>query len=259
MTGIGIGAGLAVVGSRKKGAIYSPLTESIYLNEGGTSTENVYFSGISTFSTDKYDPFSAGVWVKYTAVGTFWVMSKYAAGSNIGWYMLDVNDGAIRIRFRDGSYFTKDYFDTDVNDNNWHLLVLTYDGSASLSGVNLYKDGQKRTATGDDGGSIGGNMTNSFAVQVGAINSQGTAKFQGKVVHNFAYTRELSESEVTAIYGGGVPQDLLTICPTGLILWCPLGDGCTNNVVDGAIDISGNDNHGYWVSTTRDVSSDVPP
>jgi hypothetical protein len=268
MTGIGIGPGFGVVGvGGASGLPYSPLTKSIYLNEGDVLTDQILNIGNPLDSVTQNDPFSACLWVNYdhTAGGAPAILfNKYYSGGPRGWYVADMGSGSLRVYFQWGTVPTgvayKDFASTGADSGSWHMLVLTYDGSANVSGIKLYMDGVGLTATTTSGTTLNNTIATTYAFGVArAANSGLYYAYVGLILHCAAWTAELTPAEVAAVYGGGLPQNLLSIGPTtDLAFWHSLGDGSTHANPGGIPDLSGNGHDGAWWDNNGGFSTDVP-
>jgi hypothetical protein len=100
-----------------------------------------------------------------------------------------------------------------INFGAWNHIVLVFDGSQStdLTRCKLYFDGVLQTctiATGNFGSSINTDTT-SFAL--GAIGGSTSNNMSGNLDEVSFFDYSLSASEVTDIYNGGVPTDLMTL------------------------------------------------
>jgi hypothetical protein len=89
-----------------------------------------------------------------------------------------------------------------------------------VSGINLYLDGNNDT--GATSGTLSGTISNSTSLQIGARN--GGFPFSGNIDEVSVYNSELSQSDVSAIYNGGVPNDISSLSP---LSWWRCGDGDT--------------------------------
>ena len=200
----------------------------------GSSFENLYsmaFDGVDDYfeitKTAALTTASLSMWVKVS--GTFAANERRSLASNddynhgrdfiIADTPTTTNDAYIAM-FAGAIIYGKTSASggIPINDGNWHHLVWTYDGSAgSSAAINLYVDGQNQYSN--------ASYSSYWSYEI---------KFQyfGKKVaasHNFAGSMDevayfnsiLSESDVTAIYNSGVPDDLTSYSPTA---WYRMGD-----------------------------------
>jgi len=237
---------------------YSPLTTSLELNNDAQD-EYVDFGNVGVLDFSKTDPYSLGMWIKWDGVAAGYPMTKghsaqgwhlqLSAGGSVSFWMM--NGGSDWFRISNGA--------PGLSDGGWHHLVATYDGSNSRDGMTLYTDGTP-LAPSKAGSDLTGDITNSNPMLVGALDAWASAEYIGKICHSSIHDKELSAAEVTTLYGGGVPQNLVAVGPTGnLVHWCTLGDGCAIGAGN-CPDLSAENNDGTTVNVEGgDFVLDVPP
>lgn len=121
----------------KKGLV--PVLAFDGVDEEADSPDNSYWSRVGL-------PFSIGAWVFLTNLsGSHTILSKWDAVGNQREWFLDAQDGgAIRIQLADESAVANAGIST-VSDSvltvsTWTFVVVTYDGSADATGLNIYED-----------------------------------------------------------------------------------------------------------------------
>ena len=118
------------------------------------------------------------------------------------------------------SQLTKVTLFTNFADGNWHHVVATYESGVSL-GQKLYVDGQLL-------GEINSQSqiyTSSIPFLIGAKQTTSIQGFEGLIDEVGLFNTILSASDVTAIYGSGVPTSLSSY--SSLVSWWRCGDGDT--------------------------------
>ncbi len=134
-------------------------TDSLSINNG-TNTGTINTSGViidgrnfdggdyitianeENFDYEKIDSFSIQVWIKTTENSTLkQIVAKQANSGSYEGYYIGLYNGTIEIDINSGpvNFLRKTSNDT-FNDGNWHHLVMTYDGTNTLSGLKLYVD-----------------------------------------------------------------------------------------------------------------------
>lgn len=92
---------------------------------------------------ERNDTFTLSAWIKTSSTGRA-IISKMNTSDNYRGYDVYIdNSGVIRvhlINILDSNEINVDGT-TTVNDNQWHFITLTYNGSSTASGVKLYIDG----------------------------------------------------------------------------------------------------------------------
>jgi len=111
---------------------------------------------------------------------------------------------------------------TNIEDDNWHHVMLVYVPSTSL---NIYIDG---ILEGSNTTSIPSSINNaSQNFNIGRFGN-GTFTLDGNIDEVAVWDSELSQSDVTAIYNGGAPDDLnnsgLSRAP---LSWWRMGEAAT--------------------------------
>ena len=164
----------------------------------------VTMGNVSNLNFQRTDAFSISTWVKR---GTFeasqFLFSKMNSTGNLRGYIFYIgsdSDTPIFLLRRDTSFTSQRLLvvgSTTILDNNWHHLVVTYDGSSTASGVKIYVDGISDTTTFT--GAISDSIITSAPVNIGARNNSNYFNdFSCDEVSVF--NSELSQSDVTSIY-----------------------------------------------------------
>ena len=119
-------------------------------------------------------------------------LKLYSAGStpaSSGNWILGYNGSASRIRY-------------DLHKDKWYHLVVTYDGSASANGINVYVDGVSDT-TPDSLGSYATGWPTSANIYVGNGYAAGSP-YKGDMASLSIWGTELSSDDVSALYYAGI-------------------------------------------------------
>tara|TARA_R110002110_G_scaffold42316_1_gene132920 strand:- start:1429 stop:2232 length:804 start_codon:yes stop_codon:yes gene_type:complete len=241
---------------------------SIYANSPGGDTalevstpsySNVYsasLDGVDDYVTmgnvldfDRSDAFSVSMWVKLDTAGTDIFISKSTAGgggwelftySNLLYFQMIEVSSSRKIITRGGTTFP-----TGV----WKHVVLTYDGSSTWNGVQIYIDAVAETMA--DTGSSTLIATTLVSADFNVCSrDNGNLPFHGLADEVGVFNSELSASDVTAIYNSGVPESLLSYSPVGYWRF-ESGSGTT------ATDTGSGGNNGTLVNGAT-FSTDIP-
>jgi len=204
-------SGLKNNGTLKNGATISVSDQALSLDG-----VNDYFevSDNTKFNFDKSDPFSLALWFKSDRKNDEFMLAKMFNNYPYRGYSLILqSDGKILL------YFINDYpsnfiqirtITTGYNDNNWHHLVMTYDGSAKASGFTLYLDGVKKDVSLDANTLTGTTLTNAFFSLGARTNyTSGSLMFKGSIDDVFISQSTLSEGEVYPLFQSGRNAPLL--------------------------------------------------
>lgn len=167
------------------------------------SNNYVIVANESNFDFERTDPFSIEAWVKATvgAGGAIVVKSAIVPGwgffpgyllyfrDSIGFNLLHYNDGN-EIDVRGG---------TNLNDGNWHHIVMTYNGSSDANGISLYSDGNSLTKT-IIWNNLTGTILNDWRLNIGARQDGTDMFFNGSIDEVRIYNRVLSPDEIKTHY-----------------------------------------------------------
>ena len=190
-----------------------------------TNTKSIELDGVDDFvlinnnsNIDFASAFSFSAWFKTTDTS-----STMAITSNALKFMAQLHSPTTRIRCQifDGSGGVKnvDINSSGYNDGNWHHLAFTTDGLTTTNGLKVYYDGVL-TQQGTLNNSGIRTTTNNW--QLGRHST--TFHYNGLLDELALFNAELSASDVTAIYGTGVPTSLASYSP---VSWWRCGDGDT--------------------------------
>lgn len=192
------------------------------LSGGGSSFENLYsfeFDGSTdyisvptiTLATD----FSVSMWIKATTSGS--VRDQVFGGASgffvFGTVVLNGGADANKMCYYNGSAYVA-LTPAIIRDGNWHNIVITYNSSAT--NLIAYTDGvETYNATYNAG-------TNNVIDRI-SEDTYGNY-WKGNLDELAVWTSELTSSDVTTIYNGGVPNDLTSLSP---LSWWRMGDAAT--------------------------------
>ena len=159
------------------------------------------------------DAFSISGWFYLNSTKSNTIVSKM--NSSFVGYQLYVN-AANKLKFLlQGTGNLSATGNTVLSLNNWYNVILTYDGSGTTGGINLYLNGATETFTGS--GSNSGGVSNSENFEIGA--RTGAVDEMDGLISNIAIWNSDQSSEISNIYNSGVPATSYTNTPTA---WCKL-------------------------------------
>ena len=191
---------------------------------GGGGFVNEYsmsFDGIDEYITIPTitlpTDFSISMWVKATISGS--IRDQVFGGASgffvFGTVVLNGGANANKMCYYNGSAYVA-LTPAIIRDGNWHNIVITYNSSAT--NLIAYTDGiETYNATYDAG-------TNNVIDRI-SEDTYGNY-WKGNLDELAVWTSELSASDVTSIYNGGVPTDLTSLSP---VSWWRMGDNDTWN------------------------------
>ncbi len=221
------------------GKIYesSPSGETNITGASGFSnTLSTRFDGVDDYVTmgdvaslrfDYNDAFSFSFWLnRTTSSDTTCILARADKDSPFSGYVILIVANKIYFRLRNNS--SNNFFITgtvDIPNNTWTHYVVTYDGSNSVSGMKLYKNGASETVTTTSNGTVSSFASLSLPFNLATRHNLPNIAYSGGMDEVSAYNVELSASDVTTIYNSGVPNDLTGT--SGLVSWWRMGDGDT--------------------------------
>ena len=178
----------------------------ILASSGVSAFTNIYsldFDGVDDYVTmgnvldfDRSDAFSVSMWVKLDTAGTDIFISKSTAGgggwelftySNLLYFQMIEVSSSRKIITRGGTTFP-----TGV----WKHVVLTYDGSSTWNGVQIYIDAVAETMADTGSSTLIATTLVSADFNVGSRDN-GNSPFDGSISNVHIYNRVLSAAEVT--------------------------------------------------------------
>ena len=134
-------------------------------------------------------------------------------------------------------------------EGQWIHLAATCNGNSSTSGLKVYLNGSRVDDTNSTFGTYVAMENTSQPLYIGKLT---TTYANGNVDETAVFNSELSASDVTAIYGTGVPTSLSSY--SSLISWWRCGDGDTSPTLT---DNGSGGNNGTMTNFTT-FSTDVP-
>lgn len=160
---------------------------------------------------DGTTPFSISCFVYHdTSFSTFaHYLSKISYSPSALGYQLNTSSDKIRFYLtalrNGGGYCYVETTNSVLTINTWHHVVMTYDGSQDISGVNIYVDNTS-VALSSLGNNLTGSTSNSDNSSIGA-GSNGTAYYMRGIIDEVGvWNRELTATEVTELYNSGAAK-----------------------------------------------------
>lgn len=170
-------------------------------NSAGTYNGSSSKLGVATDYKwfDRTDPFSGIAWIKSDNSGLEMIISKLTSNGSRGWG-LDISSGLLELRVAN-TLSSNDILvrGTDtINDDFWHQVAFTTDGTSDATNYVLYIDGEIASSTVVRNG-LSATITNAVNFNVG---SQGGSAnyFDGNIDEAKVYNTALTASEVGSLY-----------------------------------------------------------
>ena len=204
----GSGAGHAAIGAGVALGTAGAVAGTTAATLNGTS------SGIVTSPTMGYGPqrFTVQAWVR-TNTTTGGQVIGFGGDSYVDRSLYMTNTGQLAFVVYDGSYDAVTSTGAALNDNQWHLVTGTLDGS----GMKLYVDGAVRASRTDVTSAwyqygrwrLGGEQTSGYPGAIGTVN------FKGAVDEVAIYPTALTAAQVGDLYATATGAALGAVPPEG--------------------------------------------
>ena len=160
---------------------------------------------------NRLDAFSFSAWVKVNATGNNTILSNQLAPStNYRGYYFSIQSNKLILIFR-STLSDRLIFNSATNlSSGWNHVVCTYDGAATTSSGQFYINGSADTTTGS--GTLTATAESFDDLYIGC-RSGADNFFDGKVDEPSIFDYELTSTQVSTIYGSGVPTDISILSP----------------------------------------------
>ena len=168
-------------------------------------------------------PFSVSFWLYPTDLSQnqhiIWAVgNKAAAGRQINYYS---TTGKLQVRI--GPSFQAYNSGVTLTLNNWHHVVVTYEG-AGLSAPKIYVDGViTSTSTTTTSATIAEIAT--YGVSMGRNDGSLVNPSEEYLCDVAVWSEELDAADADILYNGGTRVNISAVMPTRLASWWKLGDG----------------------------------
>lgn len=198
-------------------------------------------------------PFSISVWIKPVISAKFRIMFKYGLVGSLKEYYLQVSNGQkLQTLLHDGVATIGRNGSSTVTINNWHHVVMTYDGSGNKNNINLYFNGSLDNSTTISTGTYTAMSNTNEPLYIGSFQSSTPSFAQGRIDEPAIFNSTLSASDVSEIYASGRPAPLSNY--SSLVSWLRCGDG---DVAPILIDNGNGGNNGVMKNFTT-FSTNIP-
>lgn len=209
-------------------------TKSLYLHGPDAEYVSMPDAGSPPYKVDGTTAFSISCWVRYLGDVDGMIWSKTI---DPGVFNNDQFRGYELIANTTGQFSFSIFNNNSTNwlkiisttapvvDGKWHQVVVTYSGNQSVSGCNIYLDGvllSKSTTN----NTLTLTCDNSIPLVFGSRGEGVSIPFNGGLDHPAFWGFELSQANVTALFGTGKPVDLLLSGPVSPapLAWWQFGD-----------------------------------
>jgi len=194
-------------------------------------SDKIEFGDVNGF--ERTDSFSFSLWVNISSYATYYYISKQLATAPFtGFILFSTSTGQLQFLLNNtfSSNTLRVNSSSQIPLNQWVHLTLTYDGSSSASGVNMYFNGVSQTII-----TVNNNLTattlNTTEFQISGRDG-GNGNLVGKIdqvsIFNYALPATGTNS-VATLYGGGTAiTNPMTLSPAP-VAYYQLGDQSVDN------------------------------
>ena len=222
---------------------------------------SVYVGGGNPASLNLVNTGTISAWVKYTSTTFGCIFANEDLWNGVGGYGMcvdedDSNTGTIGILIDQGGAY-EGVNSAPHNDNKWHLVTATFDGSF----IRIYVDGKSdATPVTQVSTSL---STNSYGFKIGRnANDQGPSfgAFTGLIDDVRIYNRALSAAEISKLYNTTAGSKIQASLPgpnsvsSGPAGWWTFDGDKTNWNTGVTQDSSGSGNNGQMISMSTSTS-----
>lgn len=175
---------------------------------------NTFVEAGETGAFDSDQKFSITVWIQPTSNEPTTVLSKIDESNAFRGYDVIMEGGKVASHivhhWPDSGFkvITKE----PVSLNEWHHVVVTYDGSRNAAGMKVFVDGQARTLDITTNNKLGGTLKTDKPFHIGKRHA--SAPFKGRIDDVQLYAVELSAEDVKSLATGqslGHLKDILAV------------------------------------------------
>lgn len=196
------------------GEQYLPWSTDTYSFDYDGVSDYINVGNDPLYNFEKDEQFSISAWFKCgSSSNTQTIMAK-ANSSLQGYYIVVSPNGKVAFVIRDNNNDSFVAFPFPAyNDNQWHHVLVQYDGTNSPSGISMYIDGSSISLSTSGSSSLSGSIQVSNDLQIGARNS--TALMNGLIDEPAIFSQNLGSVNASSMYGSGSASDITHLSPKG--------------------------------------------
>lgn len=154
----------------------------------------------ASLNFERTQPFTISAWVRTTASRHQIIVAKEENYGNYRGYYMGTYQGRPYLNLEhDDPHFTSVIADNSMNDDRFHHVAVTHDGSAQTSGMKIYIDGQPQTFQVSKDTLQGNTILNTVPLTIG-VRDNGGEPFTGIIDDVKIFNRALTPSEVQSLF-----------------------------------------------------------
>ena len=195
------------------GEQYLPWSNDVYSFDYDGVSDYINVGNDPLLDFERTDSFALSCWFKCGSSSSSQVLLSKANTSNQGYYLVMASNGRIVFVIRDSSNNSIVGFPAlTFNDNNFHHVLASYDGSSQTSGLTMYIDSVQYLLS-----TSGTTLTSSIKVtnpfQIGSRYNSDI--INGLIDEPAIFNRELGSVASATMYGSGSASDITSLSPIG--------------------------------------------
>lgn len=193
--------------------LYLPWSNDVYSFDYDGVSDYINVGNDPLVDFERTDAFSLSCWFKCGSSSSSQLLLSKTDTNKFGYYILIASNGRplFSLKDSDSKRFTA-FPSFSYNDNNWHHILVAYDGSSQISGVTMYIDGSQ-VALNTSGTNLTGTTKVSEPFQIGA--RYNTDIINGLIDEPAIFDRVLGSVASSSMYGSGSASDITSLLPIG--------------------------------------------
>lgn len=216
----------------------SPTYAAGKINNATTLSATNYFDGGDVLDFDYNEPFSLSVWMQSNTLATQSIIAKHRMTPNYdGWSLRIYDNGGLKVLFQlmnnaSTNAINVESTDTVASATEFYHIMVTYDGSNSASGVNMWINGKSQSLT-VYSDTLSTTTTNNVNLNVG-YRDNSAQQFVGQLDELVVFNVEVASTTIDALYNAGAGDDVCTEV------------GCTSEASSGITQVIHKQNSKTW-------------
>ncbi len=160
---------------------------------------------------ERQEKFSTAAWIQLASSDASTVLSRIDETNAYRGYDVIMEGGKVAAHFVDhwpGRAFKVVSKDA-ISLNEWHHIVVTYDGSSKASGVNIFIDGKQQTLEVTNNNQLSETLRTDKPFHIGR--RQNSAPFKGLIDDVQVFASQLQQDDVTSLFENRMSNELKNV------------------------------------------------
>lgn len=193
--------------------LYLPWSNDVYSFDYDGVSDYINVGNDPFLNFERTDSFSLSCWFKCGSSSSTQTLLSKTNSSKLGYYLIMASNGRLFFSLKDsnGDRFTA-FPNVAFNNNNWHNVIVSYDGSSQISGIKMYIDSTQYLLN-TSGTTLTGSTLTNEPFQIGA--RYNTDTMNGLIDEPSIFARSLGSLNASDIYGTGSASDITHLSSVG--------------------------------------------